>query len=218
MEGINFNINSKVEVIYNDEAYLCDIQDTKDNCIAISIPMKEREYLPLNKGERIDVYYYDDKCIYEFTTTVVGRERKNIPLVWILSPERYKKIQRRKFVRISLLLDVKYAVVKEGVSLSKDYLSELKFSKAIALDLSGGGMKLKTKEELKAGEHLIIAISLDGKGMMVRGKVIRASKDDLKENINGVKFEQMSLREQDRIIQYVFKIMREQMKKGLKEE
>nr|WP_272507362.1 flagellar brake domain-containing protein [Clostridium aestuarii] len=215
---MNFKINNKIDIIYNNEFYNCDIQDIKSGYLAISIPIKETQYLPLRKDEKIDVLYYDETCIYEFSSVVVKREQANIPLLWIKIPKKFKKIQRRKFVRVSVLFNGKYAVIEKKMTINKQTISEMKFFDAVILDLSGGGTKLRIKANIKSGDSILVVLPMKKGAMIVKGKVIRAVKDELKNSICGIKFIELSMNEQDRIVQFVFSIMREQMKKGLKED
>lgn len=218
MEGIKFKVNNRVEVIFNEENFICNLQDIKEEGIAISIPIREGEYLPLKNGEVIQAYYYDKKSIYKFSSVVIGRERKNISLIWIAIPTKYKKIQRRKFVRVNLLLKVRYAVVRPDIKLDINSIASLEFLDAVALDLSGGGIRLNIKEKLKHNNHVVVELPMENKEMFIIGKVVRVDKDELGNNTYGIKFLNMNFNKQDKIIEYVFKIMREQMKKGLKEE
>nr|WP_272509004.1 PilZ domain-containing protein [Clostridium ganghwense] len=139
-------------------------------------------------------------------------------MIWITVPENYKKVQRRKFVRVSVLLNVKCAVIDKDFSLNKANISQLNFSEGTVVDLSGGGVRLKTKLKIGNNNMLLIALPLDKGGILIKGNVVRAEEDDIKNKICGINFIELQPAEQEKIIQYVFTIMREQMKKGLKED
>ncbi|MCY6370372.1 flagellar brake protein [Clostridium ganghwense] len=218
MSGIKFKINNKVEIIMDEQVYSCDVQDMKEGYLAISIPIKDTQYLPLRKGDRIEVLYYEGNSLYKFNSVVAVRKKANIPLIWITVPENYKKVQRRKFVRVSVLLNVKCAVIDKDFSLNKANISQLNFSEGTVVDLSGGGVRLKTKLKIGNNNMLLIALPLDKGGILIKGNVVRAEEDDIKNKICGINFIELQPAEQEKIIQYVFTIMREQMKKGLKED
>lgn len=218
MTDLKFKVNNKAEVLYNDETYACDVQDIKKGYLALSIPIKDGKYLPLSKGERIDVYYFEDNCIYEFTTVVAARQKSNIPLLWIVIPKRYKRIQRRKFVRVPVLINAKFTIVERDLIINKDNITNFKFFEGTIVDLSGGGVRLKTKQDIEYGSYLFIVLFLNGNVMPIKGRTMRVDVDELKNKTYGIKFIDLNLKEQDKIIKNVFKIMREQMKKGLKEE
>lgn len=218
MSGIKFKINNKVEIIYGDDIYTCDVQDIKDGYLAVSIPIKDNQYLPLQKGERIDVLYYEGSSLYEFTSLVSDRQRSNIPLIWMVIPEKFKKIQRRKYVRVSVLLNVKCAVIPKEFLLNKDNISKLKFFEGTAVDLSGGGLRLITKYNMERDNTLLMALPFSDGGILVKGKVMRIDEDEMKNVVCGINFADLKAYEQEKIIGYVFQTMREQMKKGLRED
>lgn len=218
MNEIKFKINNKIEIIYGDDIYTCDVQDRKDGHLAVSIPIRDNQYLPLQKGERIDVLYYEGTCIYEFTSMVSDRERSNIPLIWIVIPEKFKKIQRRKYVRVSVLLNGKFAVIPKEFLLNKDNFSKLKFFEGTAVDLSGGGLRMITKHKIEMDTNVLMALPFHDGGVLVKGKVMRVDQDEMKNIVCGINFMDLKASEQEKIIGYVFQVMREQMKKGLRED
>lgn len=218
MNEIKFKINNKIEIIYGDDIYTCDVQDMKEEHLAVSIPIRDNQYLPLQKGERIDVLYYEGTCIYEFTSVVSDRQRSNIPLIWIVIPEKFKKIQRRKYVRVSVLLNAKCAVIPKEFLLNKDNFSKLKFFEGTAVDLSGGGLRMITKHKVEEDTNLLVALPFHDAGILVKGKVMRVDQDEMKNIVCGINFVDLKAAEQEKIIGYVFQIMREQMKKGLRED
>jgi len=218
MTKLSFKINSRVEIIYEDTYYNCDIQDVKNNLIAISVPIKDNQYLPLRKGERIEVIYYDENCIYKFPSSVVERTRSNIPLIWLNQPKTYKKIQRRKYVRVPVLIDVRFALISKDFKFDKSKLTTMKFEKGTLLDISGGGTKLRTSLDIKKGDCFAIILPIQEGSMLVKGEVMRITNDEMNNKLCGLGFFDLRIMEEDKIVKYVFAIMREQMKKGLKEE
>lgn len=219
MAQINFKINGKVEIISeNGEIYSSDIQDIDKKSIAISVPIKECKYLPLRKGERIEVIYYEGNSIYKFPSAVIKRTNSNVPLIWINKIVDARKIQRRKFVRIPILCDTKFAPINREVKLDKTNLKDIKFLEGTILDLSGGGVRLKTDSNLKKEDVLAMILKIGDAVLVAKGEVKRIDIVNFKEKIYGVKFLGLSINQQDKIIEYVFEIMRKQMRKGLKEE
>lgn len=218
MSELNFKINSRAEILYEDTYYNCDIQDVKNGLIAISIPIKDNQYLPLRKEERVKVIYYDENCIYQFTSSVVERTKSNIPLIWLNQPKTYKKVQRRKYVRVPVLIDVRFALIRKDFKFDKSKLTSIKFENGTLLDISGGGAKLRTPLDIKKGDCFAIILPLQEGSMLVKGEVMRVAKDELGNKLCGVGFYDLRISEEDNIVKFVFAIMREQMKKGLKEE
>ncbi|QGU95099.1 flagellar protein [Clostridium bovifaecis] len=218
MAGLKFKVNNKVEIISEEGVFACDIQDIQDKHLAISIPIKDFQYLPLRKDERIQVLYYEGNNIYKFASSVIKRDKSNIPLLWIKIPDRFEKIQRRKFVRVSVLYEARCALIDRDLELNKENLSNIRFHKGTILDLSGGGARLKTELSAKKDDVFILVLPVEESFLIVKGEVKRAALDELGERIYGLNFINLKMMEQEKIIRSVFQIMREQMKKGLREE
>ncbi|KEI02094.1 flagellar brake protein [Clostridium botulinum] len=219
MTTLNFKINNKVEIIdYEGKVYNSDIQDIKENCVAISIPIKDSEYLPLRKKDTVDVLYHDGNCIYSFSSMVVDRTNSNVPLIWVKLPKKFKKIQRRKFVRVSVLYKGKFAVVDRIFKATKESIKNIEFTECNIVDLSGGGMRIRTNTEIEKESIIVIILPMRNKSMLLKGEVKRIGEAETNYKEYGIGFIDMSMRQQDEIIKYVFTIMRKQMRKGLKEE
>lgn len=216
--NVNFSINAKCEILIEDKVYKSNIQDVGKDYIGISIPISNGEYAPLNKNDHVTVVYYNENNLYGFNTDVIGRRMDIIPMILLTIPKDIKKIQRRRFFRVNLLRDVQYLKVDKSISEST-FNSLVKnskaFTKALMIDLSGGGFRLKTKEEIKLGDKFIIKISLEHENIFVLSNCMRLFRDmDNNLYVSGFSFFNIDTKIQDKIIAYVFGVMREQMKKN----
>lgn len=219
ISNMTFKINSKCEILIDKDngIYKSTIQDLGDDYIGITIPVYNGKYAPLNRNERVMVIYYSEDNLYGFDTVVAGRKKDGVPLILLSMPSNIKKIQRRKFFRVSTLKEVMY--VKVDKVISESYFNDIvkdtkKFSKGLLSDLSGGGLRLKTKEEIKAGDRFIIKINFEKEDVFLIIECIRSYKDiDNNLYISGFSFVNIDTKVQDKIIAYVFWLMREQMKK-----
>lgn len=218
MTALNFKINNRLQIIDNNgEVYSSDIQDIRRQFIAISIPIKESTYLPLRKNDTVDILYHDSNCIYSFSTEVTERTSSNIPIIWLKLPKEYKKIQRRKFVRVQVLYESKMVTVDREFKATSENIESVELKKCCILDLSGGGMKIRTDFEIEKGNIVAVILPMKNKNVIIKGEVKRiGNKEKFREY--GLGFIDMSMREQDEIVRYVFTVMRKQMRKGLKEE
>lgn len=215
--GLKFKINSKVEIAWNDSYYKSTIEDADANLIAISIPIKDGQYLTLNKGEKIEVIYFYLNDIYKFQTVVVNRKVDRIPLLQIAYPKEVFKIQRRKFVRVPIICSINYERINEENDTSKGRFGKegKPTFKATMVDLSGGGAKIRLKEGIKPGDLMIMHIPMDKETVTLKGEVIRVEKGyDNRLNTCGINFSDLDDRTREKLIRFVFQIMREQMKKG----
>lgn len=204
---LSFIINSKVEILWNEEYYKSNIQNVDSNSISISIPTKEGQYIPLRKSDKVEVLYYLENDIYKFNTVVLDRKIDTIPIIMLAHPEKVIKVQRRKFVRVPVICDMECFIMQNNKKQSS--------LKAVLVDLSGGGMRIKVSDKLKLGDKITAYIPIEDEQVQIKGEVVRVDKDDIsKLNICGINFVEIDERIREKIIKFIFHIMRKQMKKG----
>lgn len=200
---INFKltINDNILVIDNEKLYKSSIQDIREDCISINIPVNDGIYLTLNKGDELELeYLVDSGCYFSFKCIVLERLReKNINLYRLSSPVDIQKIQRRDFVRVNIIENAFYR--KE---------SEKKWQKATITDLSGGGLRINIKDKINLGDKLFVNLFIDETKLTVLGKVVRLEKNDERENVCGLEFIDLEEKLRDKIIGKVFIQMRKQ--------
>ncbi|WP_029453456.1 flagellar brake protein [Clostridium algidicarnis] len=217
MKDLVININNKIEVEWDKKYYKSNIMDVNDKFITINIPMLEGGYLTLSKGDYIEVTYYNSKDIYKFHSKVIGRDIKdNLHEIYIEHPKDVKKVQRRNYVRVFYGHNIKYYILKDKLN-SNINLGQGIFEDAIIIDISGGGMKIKTSKELSLGDIIISKLTIDDTELFVKGRVLRSIKDENKQNICGISFIDMDGKTIEKVIQFVFLLMRKQRNAALKE-
>lgn len=206
MDKLKLEINNKIEVIYGEKNYKSAIQDIREeeDEILIFIPVLDGEYLTLVTGRVIEQIYYDNNGnVYQFKSKVLGRiKEKNLSLYRFSSPFDVRKIQRRDYVRVNFIKAINY--------LSSKDIEKEKYKKALLLDLSGGGMKIKVDEKLDKNDLIFSKIIYDDSIIDVNGKVVRVEKTEDKEYICGINFSDIEERTREEIIRIVFKVMRKQ--------
>ncbi|MFT5871343.1 MAG: c-di-GMP-binding flagellar brake protein YcgR [Clostridium sp.] len=213
MTIVEFKLNKKLEILVDEKYFNSNIQDVTAEYIAISIPTSGGAYIPLSKGTVIDVIYCEEENFYKFQSSVIGRKFENIPILLISKPKEVKKIQRRKYVRIPLISTVKYKNIKNQPKTKPSTVASSEYLQAILVDLSGGGMRVKVSEEIKLNDYLLVSLTVNSENILIVGQAMRIVKDDEGRNICGLSFEFLDNITRERIIKYIFQLMREQMKK-----
>lgn len=202
-------VNSRVDVIIdNEKVYKALIIDAEDDCIKINLPVCDDEYLMLYRGDKIEINSHTEngQC-YNFYCNVLSKGKEgNILYYKLTTPYNMRKIQRRDYVRVQVLKDVEY----KNLSEMNEKAESLEFKKGVMIDLSGGGVKIKTKERLKKGDHVILRIQLEHSKMEINGEVVRVESTPDNERLCGIMFTNISEAETDRIIKEIFEIMRKQ--------
>lgn len=216
-EEVNFIINTKVEISWSDGYYKSNIEDVRENYIAISIPTKEGQYIPLRVGEQLEVFYYpNNEDIYKFSSIVLGREVDRIPMILLGMPSSIMKVQRRKFVRVPIVCDINCSIIDKAL-INKDYTVEANRSKetlkATLLDLSGGGMRVRFNKDIKLKEIIVSYIPIDSDEIVIMGEVVRVDKGKDSKCICGINFMGLTEKTRDKIIRFIFQLMRSQMRK-----
>mgnify|MGYP004443010755 FL=1 len=209
MGNLDIKINSIVTVMWEEVTYKSSVQDVKENEILITIPVSDGTYLTLDDGVEIEQFYYDKKSnLYKYKTKVLGRyTEKEIPFYRVSKPYDIKKIQRRDYFRVDVVQIINYI---KAIDLEKDIRREENYESALLLDLSGGGMRIKVKEELSFNESIISNLYYENEKIVVKGRVVRIEKTEDKRYIYGIDFKDIDNSTREKIIQVVFKIMRKQ--------
>lgn len=206
MSKFKLVINSRIDIMLDKRVYKTIIQDVVKDGFLISIPISEGEYLILNQHEEVELYnYVDDLSLYKLNCNIIGKViDNNIPLYKISLPKDIKKIQRRNYVRVNMLHPIKYV---KGES---NNIKDNEMLPALLLDLSGGGMRIKLREELYIGDIISAQLNSEELAINVKGKVVRKEKSNDGRFIYGISFWQLDNISREDIIRNVFKIMRKQ--------
>lgn len=209
MESLNLSINGKVEVLWDEKSiYKSIIQEVEEDGFSITVPLNNGEYLTPHVGEKLELMCYDDSGnVYKFNCKVKGRNTdNNIPLYILSEPYDVSIIQRRNYVRVKIVQMIQYL---KG-SLEGENIDRLKFSPAILLDLSGGGMRIKVNEKPSLGEKLLGELKYNGDEALIKAKIVRVEKTEDNKYICGVSFDDLDNITREKIIKMVFTIMRKQ--------
>ena len=125
----------------------------------------ELKYTPkgLLQNHICDFYSLTDNGYLYFESYI--KELKN-NVISIANPIKHRFLQRRKFTRITFLADIELS--REGV-----------VHKARTLDISAGGMKLSTKENINIEYEYDVTLKLESElSVKCKYKLIRVEKND----------------------------------------
>ncbi len=205
MKKFKIQLNNRLEIIWGEKIYKSIVQDVSDNFFSISIPMIEHEYLPIEVGTTISIVHYDERGnLFQYESTVIKRViENNLPQLIMSQPVSIRKIQRRNFVRVSMLQVIEYGKTKfkEVDKLNK---------KAFLMDLSGGGMRIKVKDELQKGDKIAARIVYENAEYIVKGEVVRIDLTADRQRECGINFNHINENTRENIIKIVFDVMRKQ--------
>lgn len=206
-------VRQKIMVTRKGEGqwYSSIIQDIRNGLLYIEMPSHQSNVLVLYPENEVEVKLSDEGATFILDTRCLSRTNDAIPLFCLAHPENVRRVQQRQFVRCPVSIEVFYA-------LSPDKNRRPKYKKGVSIDISGGGMKLKTDEAFKQGTVLYLKFYLDLKKgikeISIVGKVARLWVIEVENKIIynvGVEFTDINRTIQDYIVNYVFDRMAKQL-------
>jgi len=218
------------------------VQILEGNMIKAVIPVDNGKAMVLDAIERYNMEFYTKRGIFQCEGKVVRKFREKISLyvVFELLTE-FEKLQRREYYRLECLLDIKF---KRSMDISKLKLEESEASDeekkdvsnaeqkndaqdsswkvGIATNISGGGLRFNSREQLNKGERVLVKMRLVFDDMVkeytVPGSVIVCNEVPSRPGIYEARVQFVDINRQDRedIIRFVFEEERRirQKKKG----
>lgn len=209
-----------------NKIYRSNVLEVKDEGkIVISMPIESGKIILLPLGGRFEFTFLTGAGgTYKSIGQVTERYKKdNIFMLEIELKTRLEKFQRREYFRHNCMLEVIYFILDEEqkkLETTEDVVKSLRNAVGfvaerhygLIADLSGGGMKMRTKEELTEGDQLLFFLKLTSDSVdsqyQVRGDVIgsrvieTSSSKTLYENRIKFVIEDNTVRED--IIRYIF--------------
>lgn len=214
-------VNQRVDLKHQSDSQTFHslVQDVGKGWFAVQVPTIHGIEMRLHRGEEVEVNLYAEGMRYRFTAQVLDRtlDPKGIPLYRLSIPEQAERLNLREYVRWRVALDVGYEVITEE---DKPVLHLIKVhKKAPTIDISGGGMQLLTKEQLAIDTLLLVQFEIPPKGVIRATARVKRSipreDDGPPRYFTGLAFEDISVHDQEAIINFIFRKMVEDRRKGL---
>lgn len=224
-------INQQIEIeIVTDEPhkYRTKVENVTEQFLEILSPMEKGLIISMHNGMSVKVSYFDDLAIYSLYVQVIRQRRGELGTVTLGIPTRFSRIQRRNYVRIDTSIEVearKKVETFENGETPPESPEEpaaddlIQVIPGTTMDLSGGGIMFRCNAEVQMGELIEITVFLGGEdNVKAAGKVVRFIKMPAHTKYLyavGIEFTEITEKERDKIIKYIFKKQLELRKKGL---
>ena len=213
-------INSKIDVQVNGEGvfYKSSVQEVNSEYIAIHIPSHLGSLAYLRPGDNIKGRIYSKDAQYLFNSTVLGKKQDRITLFLLAVPSRLKRVQMRDYVRVQTMVPLKYRVIEEGFTGEEDIKE---FSESLSIDISGGGIYFPAQSKVAVNSLMEVEFVIENyKGEEVKIKAIARviRKEPIREKGKvavGVFFEEISEKDRDTLIGFLFRKLLEQKRLGV---
>lgn len=196
------------------EKYRCKIIEKNDKYIIVDYPIhverNRSSFIPI--GTDVRVVFAHKTAIYQFSSEIASKIKSKIPALAIPIPEKnsFKRIQRRKFVRIDVPVDVAIHSVNHTFH---------PFT-SVTVDISGGGLStIIHNDAISKGDIVRVYLSLPMKSGKYSYIIVEAEVVFIKVQNNirsaSMKFINIDSQDQQNIIRYCFEQERELRSKEL---
>lgn len=192
-----------------DITFLSRIEAIGERSIFISPPFKIDCYwqiLQAEVGKIISVRVVTERCSYIFEAELLGTSSAS-SVLWELSlPTNFKRIQRRQYVRLAIILEVSIKFINLEMN------SITTFTK----DISAGGLQVVLEEPPPENADVRILLPLNSEVTVeAQGEIIRVTfLETLRKRLAvAIKFNDIACEKQEQIIQYIFHKQVERRKK-----
>lgn len=216
---LELNQRIELEVKYGDYAgtYLSRVEEIGETDLMIALPVEKGSIVPLRLKTPVNITFSRKDAVYSADTFIIGRLLEPIPVLILIKPKEFSRIQRRDYVRVDANLTV-------TIEIAKSSEEEPVLISCHTINISGGGLMLSVEldslreEDFFLDNMLDLAIEIPDLVEPVKaiGAVVRYEKESsVNELYLGVKFTLIEEKDRDQIISYVFKRQRELRKLGL---
>jgi c-di-GMP-binding flagellar brake protein YcgR len=193
------------------------LEPVSETRMIISTPIFESRliFIPLNGKLHIS-FFHRKYGLMGFTAVVAAREsRGNVATLKIQAQSGLERVQRRKHYRLDSLLNSEYRIF--GASPDKSSASSL--TKATVKNISGSGACIMTEENVPKNTVIELYIRLNEKTKIKAVcTVLRNQPVEVKKGVSyelGLHFTEISPKDQDIIIKYIFEQQRMLLKKDV---
>ena len=210
-------LDSRGERIGN--TYISQILDAvKRDSIIVSAPIYESRLIFIPVGAKMRITFYNRRYgLLGFIAIVARRDYKdNVAVLYLQTDAEMEKIQRRKHYRLDCFVTAEYSIFIENTDENE---ANTQSKKAITKNISGSGVCIVVRENIPKGTKIEVTMFL-GSNTKVKALcvVMRNNPVEIKDIKNyelGLHFLQISPKDQDSLIRYIFEQQRVLLKRDI---
>lgn len=206
---------------------ILEFDDEYEGVLNIAMPIMEGRLIPLEVGRTFELFFYAKKGMYSCNAEITNRYRsKNVYILVVNLLTDLKKYQRRQYFRLGTNMDIQYKLFTKDdeayfrrVGEISEEMRQRPFSKGISVDISGGGVKFISRDNMPKETRLFLTVALpfdDGVKIceavcqVVFTAEVKGRKDEYE---NRAEFVQIKEQDRELLIKYIFREERNQRKK-----
>lgn len=204
--------------------YHSKVQDIlEDGSFEVIVPIEDNKPVSLPKGIRMEFMFFTEDDIYRCIAHIRQRYVKGNLAVYLVEQKTpLEKYQRRDYYRFECVMNMQYMPITEAESEMGDvkeieehhrlhYPQDL-FKDAVAVDISGGGIRFIGSEPGKKGKFLLMTFRLENEAMNyfieIVGDILKCQEIEGEQNEKKyeyrVNFLLKNQTEREMIIKYIF--------------
>lgn len=198
----------EVKSHYDDSPYITIVESVLENgYLLLDIMRLGGSEMRLSVNRPYSLRFFSERGVYKFTAVLHGYMRKGIfDYMLFQTSDSGEKIQRRQSYRLACGKVVEFNVLQ-------DIVNEAPAQKGFIRDISSGGVRLLSNDELDASRLLRIQLPMIKEGFWVYGAIL--SKQQLTEAKYkwryGIEFVGATATDTEKIIMYVHNEQRKAM-------
>lgn len=221
MKKNRLELGNKLELEIDDELYRIDQPlvsqfeaQLPDGSMEILSPIYKGRVLYIGRNIELNVIYEHEGEVFCFKA--IALESKFVGWLAMLRIKQISeevRLQRRQFFRLACVLDVAYRLFKEENTPVDD---RGEFVNSVTKDISGGGICLLSRENIQKDMFVEGKIKID-QDISFIGKVRRVIPADNKGDFKyeaGIEFIEITGKEREKLISFIFDYQRKLLKKG----
>ncbi len=202
-----------------------DIEDGTN--LSITNPVIRSRLIPLHSGERYNAFFFGNKIYNAPVEVVKSRGEGNIRVVDIKLTGTLQRYERRAHYRLETSIPLRYLVLTAEnandfrEATKNGTLLRLKgFKSGTTLDISGGGVRFTSKDEIEMNSMVITHLVADTPGgskknYIFLGKLIRTGlfKGQRGNYDHSMQFVDLKQDAREEFVRFIFELEREKLKK-----
>lgn len=213
-----FNIGDKIDIIREESKankfYPSQILDIiGENTFIISGPIHKKNIVILHKDEIVEIgYLVKNKGMYIFDAKILKRDYSQIYKLEIEKVSEIRKFQKRTYYRF----ETSIPIIKKQI-IKKEDGDEIIVENCRTKDISGSGLKLFSNLEHSIGDKILCQFCINDEFIKVESEIVRVEDIDTFDfrYALGVNFIDITERDRDIIIKFIFEEERLLREKGM---
>ncbi len=210
--GDRIEINELADIA-SIKTYVSQVEEiTGDTTVLIHAPIFEGKTIRLPEGRTFSMTFFTSGGMYKYQARIEGSSKdRGFSFLNVTILDEGEKIQRREYFRFSCLVPLKFGLIDESMPEKKLERSSLR--DGIVKDLSGGGLRFITNEEIEDNALIHCIMMLGDSHITVAMRVLNKQhfpKSNYKFQYRG-NFVGSFKTASDLIIKFIFNEQRKQM-------